>query len=302
MFPNNFVKVESSGRERRITRFTGIVVWFQGYLGFGFIRSSAFQRDIFVHYSGIVRNRFDRTKYRSLQKGSEVVFEIAVSRKGKRAIRVVQKGRDKRRYQNSWKPKITGKGLCSVNQVAVRRNKVKQLVNVDRHIVGVSTEIGKIELRSKEIQTDIMESEITGITSEYSKFQTKDAETQTEKEGNEETTDDVCKELVSYEEFVKCKRFREMAEERIKYLNVKMKESNDENEKLQEKIRFLEDQVQELAMQSEVHRNARNRNDERQSEKEGLFARSRRVNYRNRNDGRQLQRDLYDDNDLFDNY
>jgi cold shock CspA family protein len=119
MFPNTFVKVESSRRERRITRFTGIVVWFQAYLGIGFTRFSVFQRDIFVHYSGIVRDRFDRTKYRTLQKGNHVVFEIAVSRKGKRAIRLVEKVHDMRRYHNNLRPKFKKNSVCVLNYQGV---------------------------------------------------------------------------------------------------------------------------------------------------------------------------------------
>jgi hypothetical protein len=53
-----------------------------------------------------------------------------------------------------------------------------------------------------------------------------DAEAQTEIVRNGETTDDVCKELVSNEEFVKCKRFEEMAEERIRYLNTEREEND----------------------------------------------------------------------------
>lgn len=64
----------------------GKVKWFDPKKGFGFIsREKDKQKDIFVHFSGIVGNG-----YRTLNDGEEVTFDIAEGHEGIRAINVVR--------------------------------------------------------------------------------------------------------------------------------------------------------------------------------------------------------------------
>lgn len=61
----------------------GTVKWFNNQKGFGFITMED-GTDIFVHYSGIVSDK----KFKSIEEGQTVEFEIADCEKGKQAINV----------------------------------------------------------------------------------------------------------------------------------------------------------------------------------------------------------------------
>lgn len=60
----------------------GIVKWFNSKKGYGFITSE--NKDIFVHYSGIVADGF-----KSLTEGQNVSFDTVDSDKGVQAVNVV---------------------------------------------------------------------------------------------------------------------------------------------------------------------------------------------------------------------
>ena len=65
----------------------GNVVWFNEKKGYGFIRPSEGQKDVFVHISGIKKD--DRTK---LSDGQLVNFDLVEGEKGKQAINVKKTG------------------------------------------------------------------------------------------------------------------------------------------------------------------------------------------------------------------
>ena len=50
----------------------GIVKWFNNEKGYGFIRNTKTDEDIFVHFTGIVAEGF-----KSLKEGQKVTFEIS---------------------------------------------------------------------------------------------------------------------------------------------------------------------------------------------------------------------------------
>jgi CspA family cold shock protein len=67
-------------------RETGVVKWFNGAKGYGFIQREAGE-DVFVHYSAIQGEGF-----RNLEEGQNVEFSIEQDQKGLRAADVVVMG------------------------------------------------------------------------------------------------------------------------------------------------------------------------------------------------------------------
>jgi CspA family cold shock protein len=67
-------------------RETGVVKWFNGAKGYGFIQRDAGE-DVFVHYSAIRGEGF-----RNLEEGQNVEFSIEQDQKGLRAADVVVMG------------------------------------------------------------------------------------------------------------------------------------------------------------------------------------------------------------------
>jgi cold shock protein len=61
----------------------GMVKWFNGEKGFGFIAQDGGGPDVFVHYSAIAA-----TGYRSLEENQRVEFEITQGSKGPQAENV----------------------------------------------------------------------------------------------------------------------------------------------------------------------------------------------------------------------
>ena len=61
-------------------RMEGVVKWFNGEKGFGFITPDGGGKDVFVHYSAITGGG-----YKSLEEGQRVVFEITQGQKGPQA-------------------------------------------------------------------------------------------------------------------------------------------------------------------------------------------------------------------------
>jgi len=62
---------------------TGTVKWFSDDKGFGFITPDEGDRDLFVHYSGIVGNG-----RRSLDEGAKVYYDEEQGDKGPKAVNV----------------------------------------------------------------------------------------------------------------------------------------------------------------------------------------------------------------------
>ena len=68
-------------------RVAGTVKRYEVKLGYGFITRGDNGEDVFVHQSDIVKEGF-----RSLRVGQKVEFDIAVGRKGNKAILVTEPG------------------------------------------------------------------------------------------------------------------------------------------------------------------------------------------------------------------
>jgi len=64
-------------------RELGVVKWFNGEKGYGFIARDSGEKDVFVHFSAINAEGF-----RSLREGQRVEFEVAEGEKGPQAQNV----------------------------------------------------------------------------------------------------------------------------------------------------------------------------------------------------------------------
>ena len=62
---------------------TGSVRWFNDQKGFGFIKPDEGDKEIFVHYTGIIKDGF-----KSLTENSKVSFDVEQSEKGLKAVNV----------------------------------------------------------------------------------------------------------------------------------------------------------------------------------------------------------------------
>jgi CspA family cold shock protein len=71
-------------RRRKRVKEKGIVKWFNGAKGYGFIQRSTGE-DVFVHFSAIKSDG-----YRSLNEGESVEFEIQQGPKGLNAVEVTR--------------------------------------------------------------------------------------------------------------------------------------------------------------------------------------------------------------------
>jgi len=64
-------------------RFLGVVKWFNGEKGYGFIARDDEEKDVFVHFSAINSEGF-----RTLREGQRVEFEVVDGDKGPQAQNV----------------------------------------------------------------------------------------------------------------------------------------------------------------------------------------------------------------------
>jgi CspA family cold shock protein len=64
-------------------RELGVVKWFNGEKGYGFIQRDNGEKDVFVHFSAINAEGF-----RTLREGQRVEFEVAEGEKGPQAQNV----------------------------------------------------------------------------------------------------------------------------------------------------------------------------------------------------------------------
>jgi len=62
----------------------GIVAWFNKKRGYGFVLPDDKSKDVFVHYTGIAGDG----RFKQLEKGQTVEFDLAENAKGRTAINV----------------------------------------------------------------------------------------------------------------------------------------------------------------------------------------------------------------------
>jgi CspA family cold shock protein len=67
-------------------RVTGVVKWFNGSKGYGFIAPDSGGKDVFVHYSAIE----GQSGFRNLEEGDRVEMTIEPGTKGPQAVNVIR--------------------------------------------------------------------------------------------------------------------------------------------------------------------------------------------------------------------
>ncbi len=65
---------------------TGIIKWFDGKKGFGFISQDDGSNDVFLHYSAI---KGEDGKFRTVYEGDKVEYEITTGEKGPQAVNLI---------------------------------------------------------------------------------------------------------------------------------------------------------------------------------------------------------------------
>lgn len=77
---SNVETAHHSTTEKRYSMATGIVKWFNGDKGYGFITPDDGSADVFAHFSAI-----QSSGYRSLEENQRVEFDITQGQKGPQA-------------------------------------------------------------------------------------------------------------------------------------------------------------------------------------------------------------------------
>jgi CspA family cold shock protein len=77
----DLTKIRESDDEQKKQRFSGIVKWYNGVKGYGFIKRDDEEKDIFVHFSAIKNSGL-----KQLKEGEQFTFEVSNSEKGPSAV------------------------------------------------------------------------------------------------------------------------------------------------------------------------------------------------------------------------
>lgn len=78
---------------------SGKVKWFTNVKGYGFIEKEGGGPDIFVHYSAI-----QGEKYKTLEQGESVTFDIVQGEKGPQAANVIRSGKPEKKKEETPPP------------------------------------------------------------------------------------------------------------------------------------------------------------------------------------------------------
>lgn len=78
---------------------TGKVKWFTNVKGYGFIEKEGGGPDIFVHYSAV-----QGEKYKTLEQGELVTFDIVQGEKGPQAANVIRSGKPEKKKEETPPP------------------------------------------------------------------------------------------------------------------------------------------------------------------------------------------------------
>ena len=79
----------------------GKVKWFTNVKGYGFIEKEGGGPDIFVHYSAI-----QGEKYKTLEQGELVTFDIVQGEKGPQAANVIRSGKPEKSNEETPQPSV----------------------------------------------------------------------------------------------------------------------------------------------------------------------------------------------------